>query len=129
MRHVGCHKIFNFRDFLTLIFNITKTLFIMKKKFLSAVALVMASGSGFAQTVQDGSAAIEQATTDVVALYDIVAQLIFAIAAIIALVGAIKIFMAWNSGERDVSKMVIGWFGACIFLVAIGTIITAFFGQ
>lgn len=101
----------------------------MKKKFLSAVALVMASGSGFAQTVQDGSAAIEQATTDVVALYDIVAQLIFAIAAIIALVGAIKIFMAWNSGERDVSKMVIGWFGACIFLVAIGTIITAFFGQ
>ena len=101
----------------------------MKKKFLSAAALVMATGTTFAQTVADGNAAIETATADVIALYDIVSNLIFAIAAIIALVGAIKIFMAWNSGERDVQKMVIGWFGACIFLVAIGTIITAFFGQ
>lgn len=101
----------------------------MKKKVFIAASLMMATATSFAQTVAQGNAAIETATADVIALYDIVSNLIFAIAAIIALVGAIKIFMAWNSGERDVQKMVIGWFGACIFLVAIGTIITAFFGQ
>ena len=101
---------------------------IMKKRVLTALAMLMAMTTGFSQTIQDGTAAIETATGDVQALYGTIATLIYAIAAIVALVGGIKIFTAWNSGERDVQKMVIGWFGACIFLVAIGAIITAFFG-
>ena len=99
----------------------------MKKRILTVCAIAVTS-FGFSQTIQDGNAAIEQATGDVQNLYGIIATLIYALAAIIALVGAIKVFMAWNSGERDVQKMVINWFGACIFLVAIGGIIQAFFG-
>lgn len=99
----------------------------MKKRFLTVLTMVL-SYTTFAQDIAAGSAAIEQATTEVTNLYGIIATLIYSIAAIVALVGAIKIFIAWNSGERDVQKMVIGWFGACIFLVAIGAIITAFFG-
>lgn len=99
----------------------------MKKRILTVCTIAVTS-FGISQTIQDGNAAIEQATGDVQNLYGIIATLIYALAAIIALVGAIKVFMAWNSGERDVQKMVINWFGACIFLVAIGGIIQAFFG-
>lgn len=100
----------------------------MKKRILSAVAILLAASPAMAQTIQQGNQAIETATGEVTQLYGIISTLIFSIAAIVALVGAIKIFIAWNSGERDVQKMVIGWFGACIFLVAIGAIITGFFG-
>lgn len=100
----------------------------MKKRFLTTVIALAVSAAGLSQTIADGNAAIEQATGDVQNLYGIIATLIYAIAAIVALIGAIKIFVAWNSGERDVQKMVIGWFGACIFLVGIGAVISAFFG-
>lgn len=90
--------------------------------------MFLASVVGNAQTLEQGQQAIDDAAAQVGNYYGTVATLIFAIAAIVALVGGIRIFLAWNSGDRDIGKMVVGWFGACIFLVAIGAIITAFFG-
>lgn len=100
----------------------------MKKRFLTVSAYLLAMTPALAQDIAAGAAQVEAAAQEITTMYATISTLIFAIAAIIALVGAIKIFMAWNSGERDVQKMVIGWFGACIFLVAIGSVIEGFFG-
>ena len=100
-----------------------------KTKFFATAAMFLSALVGQAQTVAEANTAIDTATGDINDLYGIITTLIYAIAAIIALVGAIKIFIAWNSGERDVQKMIVGWFGACIFLVAVGGVIDAFFGS
>ena len=43
-------------------------------------------------------------------------------------VGGLKVYIAWNSGEQQVNRLVMGWFGACIFLVSVGLVINGFFG-
>ena len=37
-------------------------------------------------------------------------------------------YIKWNNGERDINKEIVGWAGSCVFLVLVGTILTAFFG-
>ncbi len=55
-------------------------------------------------------------------------NLMYAIGAVIGLVGAVKVFNKWNAGEPDTSKVAAAWFGSCIFLVVVATVIKSFFG-
>jgi len=50
------------------------------------------------------------------------------IAVIVGLVGAIKVFKKWNDGEHDTGKVASSWFGSCIFLVVVATVLKSFFG-
>ncbi|MBB5439149.1 hypothetical protein HDC92_002836 [Pedobacter sp. AK017] len=34
----------------------------------------------------------------------------------------------WNAGEPDTSKVAAAWFGSCIFLVVVATVLQSFFG-
>jgi hypothetical protein len=52
----------------------------------------------------------------------------YAIGAIVGLIGAVKVYQKWNSGDQDTSKVAAAWFGSCIFLVVVATIIKSFFG-
>lgn len=54
--------------------------------------------------------------------------LLYAIGAIVGLVGAIKVYNKWNSGDGDTSKVASSWFGSCIFLVVVATVLKSFFG-
>ena len=50
-----------------------------------------------------------------------------AIGAVIGLVGGIKVYNKFSSGDPDVSKVASSWFGACIFLIVAATILRSFF--
>jgi hypothetical protein len=77
---------------------------------------------------QDGNAGITQATTQVKSYFDTGTNLMYAIGAIVGLVGAIKVFKKWNDGEHDTGKVASSWFGSCIFLVIVATVLKSFFG-
>jgi predicted transporter len=78
---------------------------------------------------QDGSAGINQATSMVKGYFSAGCNLMYAIGAILAIVGAIKVYRKWNEGEPDTNKVAAAWFGSCIFLVVVATVIQSFFGM
>jgi hypothetical protein len=79
-------------------------------------------------SAQDGNAGIEQANTQVRSYFESGTNLMYAIGAIVGLIGAVKVYQKWNSGDQDTSKVAAAWFGSCIFLVVVATIIKSFFG-
>lgn len=81
-----------------------------------------------AAQAQDGNAGINQATSQVKSYFDTGTNLMYAIGAIVGLVGAIKVFKKWNDGEHDTGKVASSWFGSCIFLVVVATVLKSFFG-
>ena len=54
-------------------------------------------------------------------------KLIYAIGAVVGLIGGIKVYSKWSSGDPDTSKTAASWFGACIFLIVAATILRSFF--
>ena len=77
---------------------------------------------------QDGSAGINQATTMVKGYFDAGCNLMYAIGAVLGIVCAIKVYRKWNEGEPDTNRVAAAWFGSCIFLVVVATVIKSFFG-
>ena len=77
---------------------------------------------------QDGNQGIQQATTMVKGYFDTGCNLMYAIGAVIAIIGGVKTFQKWNAGEPDTAKVAASWFGSCIFLVVVATVIKSFFG-
>ncbi len=43
------------------------------------------------------------------------------------LIGGIKVYNKFSSGDPDTSKTAASWFGACIFLIVAATILRSFF--
>ena len=54
-------------------------------------------------------------------------KLIYAIGAVVGLIGGVKVYGKFSSGDPDVSKVAASWFGACIFLIVAATILRSFF--
>ena len=54
-------------------------------------------------------------------------KLIYAIGAVIGLIGGVKVYSKFSSGDPDTSKTAASWFGACIFLIVAATILRSFF--
>ena len=87
------------------------------------------SFSTFAQVeLADGQAAIEEAATGIEEYFDPIRNLIFILAGIISLLGAIRVFMKWQMGDPDVMSTAASWFGSAIFLIVAVTVIQSFFG-
>src|ERR1700761_5044924 len=97
----------------------------MKKQIQLMVAAMMLAASASAQ---DGNAGINEATTQVKSYFSTGTNLMYAIGAIVGLVGAIKVYKKWNDGEHDTGKVASSWFGSCIFLVVVATVLKSFFG-
>lgn len=77
---------------------------------------------------QDGKAGIQKADSEVRGYFGVGTNLMYAIGAVVGLIGAVKVYQKWNSGDQDTSKVAAAWFGSCIFLVVVSTIIKSFFG-
>ncbi|MDB5229220.1 MAG: carbamoyl phosphate synthetase [Chitinophagaceae bacterium] len=77
---------------------------------------------------QDGNAGILDANTKVRSYFNSGTQLMYAIGAILGLIGAVKVYQKWNAGDHDTGKVAAAWFGSCVFLVVVVTVIRAFFG-
>ena len=58
----------------------------------------------------------------------IVVKLCYAIAGVVAVVGAISVYIAMNNEEQDVKKKIMMTVGACIFLIAAANALPLFFG-
>ncbi|MFT3945585.1 MAG: DUF4134 domain-containing protein [Agriterribacter sp.] len=95
-----------------------------KKVLLTGVALLSAIGV-FAQG--NGSAGITEATQMVTSYFDPATKLIYAIGAVVGLIGGVKVYNKFSSGDPDTSKTAASWFGACIFLIVAATILRSFF--
>ena len=47
--------------------------------------------------------------------------------AVVGLIGGVRVYIKWQSGDQDTQKAIMGWFGACLFLILVGVVIKAFF--
>ena len=99
----------------------------MKKRGLCFVILVAVWAGGWAQTA-DGGTGIDQANTLVRSYFDPATNLMYAVGAILGIVGGVKVYQKMSEGDHDAWKKASAWFGSCIFLVVVATVLKAFFG-
>ena len=102
-----------------------RLIFKSKKWFLLTV---LALTTTFVAKAQDGAAGIGEADTQVRSYFEPGTNLMYAIGAVLGLVGAVKVFQKWNAGDQDTGKVAAAWFGSCIFLVVVATVLKSFFG-
>ncbi len=77
--------------------------------------------------VGSGLVGINQATSEVTSYFAPITKLMYAVGAIVGLIGAVRVYGKFSSGDPDTTKVAATWFGACIFLVVSATILSAFF--
>ena len=109
-----------------------------EKVNLFLVASIMAFGSVFpqaanAQTLAGtgydaGTSALETVATELTKYIPYVVNLCYALAGIVAIVGAVSVYIAMNNEEQDVKKKIMHTVGACIFLIAAANALPLFFG-
>lgn len=92
------------------------------------VSIFLMAFGCFTAFAQDGNAGIQEATNKVKGYFDTGCDLMYAIGAVVGIIGAIKVFNKWNAGEPDTNKVAAAWFGSCIFLVVVATVLKSFFG-
>lgn len=99
----------------------------MKHKHLLALALLLAITQipAFAQSGVNG---LNTATTTLKTYVGPVTNISLVIGGIVGIVGGIRVYSKWNSGDQDINKELMGWGGSCVFLVVSSLIIKAFFG-
>ena len=96
-----------------------------KKKITMLFLLTATAVGAYAQG--NGIAGINEATKMVTSYFDPGTKLIYAVGAVVGLIGGIKVYNKFSSGDPDTSKTAASWFGACIFLIVAATILGSFF--
>lgn len=100
-----------------------------KNQCTKSLGLTVVASLLMARTMaQDANQAITRADEMVRSYFVSGTNLMYAVGAILGLIGAVKVYTKWNSGDQDTSKTAASWFGSCIFLVLVATIIRSFFG-
>jgi hypothetical protein len=89
--------------------------------FASEEALAQSSGLSKAKS------ALSTTTTEISGLFDTVYKLCLAVAAICAIIAGIIIYNKWGSGDPNATKLVAAWFGAGLFILAVGVFVKAMF--
>jgi capsular polysaccharide biosynthesis protein len=99
----------------------------IEKLFLTIVLMVTTGVSSV--FAQDGiSTGINTATTTLKTYITPITSLAYVIAAIVGIIGAIRIYNKWQGGDRDINKEVMGYGGAAVFLLLAPTVVKAIFG-
>jgi hypothetical protein len=100
----------------------------MKTKRLLKFALlfffIFLAAGAFAQ---NGIQGINAATDEVRRYFDPGTRLMLAVGACLGIVGGVKVYSKWQQGDEHTTRHASAWFGSCIFLVVVGTILRAFF--
>ena len=97
-------------------------------KWKSRILIAAAMMVSVALLAQDGNAGIQEANQKVRSYFNSGTSLMYAVGAILGLIGAVKVYSKWNAGDHDTSKVAAAWFGSCVFLVVVATVIRSFFG-
>jgi len=99
-----------------------------KKTICKLVATTVLSFQQLSLFAQDGNAGINAANNQVRSYFASGTNLMYAVGAVVGLIGAVKVYNKWNSGDPDTGKVAAAWFGSCVFLVIVATVIKSFFG-
>lgn len=100
---------------------------------MMAFALLFTPMGAFAQELagtgyEAGTAALEEVASEIVKYLPYVVNLCYALAGIVAVIGAISVYVAMNNEEQDIKKKIMMVVGACIFLIAAANALPLFFG-
>lgn len=97
----------------------------MKRIFMTACL----AGSSLLAMAQDSkiNQGLTKATEQVSGIFDTATKLLYAVCAIMAIIGAFHVYSKWTSGDPDVTKAAAGWIGGLIFVGVAITIIRAVF--
>ena len=90
-------------------------------------AALLVTMSVVAQTV-DGNAGLNTANTAIRGYFDTGINLLYAVGGVLGLIGAGRVYSKWSHGDPDTGKVAAAWFGGCIFLVVVATVLKSFFG-
>lgn len=102
----------------------------MKKRRILVATI---SGLLFSQISQaqndiaSGAAALDALTGDLEAYLDPVTTVVYIIAAILGIIGAIRVYSNWQAGKENAWASASLWIGACLFLLIANTLLRAFF--
>ncbi len=99
-----------------------------RKQLLSIWVVLILTPVHLTVMAQDGNAGINAANTQVRSYFQSGTNLMYAIGALLGLIGAVKVYQKWNAGDQDTGKVAAAWFGSCVFLVIVATVIKSFFG-
>ena len=109
-----------------------KNVFKPNRMKMLALMLLCVSAVTFAQNSAGdytaGTNALSTVTEEIAKYIPFVVKLCYAIAGVVAVVGAISVYIAMNNEEQDVKKKIMMVVGACIFLVAAAQALPLFFG-
>jgi NADPH-dependent curcumin reductase CurA len=112
--------------------NFAKKLFSAKRMKTLAMILFCGTLATYAQNAAGdytaGTDALATVTEEIAKYVPFVVKLCYAIAGVVAVVGAISVYIAMNNEEQDVKKKIMMVVGACIFLVAAAQALPLFFG-
>ena len=96
--------------------------------FLTVASPVVTFAQNAAGDYSAGTSALATVTEEIAKYIPFVVKLCYAIAGVVAIVGAISVYIAMNNEEQDVKKKIMMVVGACIFLVAAAQALPLFFG-
>ena len=96
--------------------------------FLSVASPAVTFAQNAAGDYTAGTTALSTVAEEIAKYVPIVVKLCYAIAGVVAVVGAISVYIKMNNEEQDVKKSIMMIVGACIFLIAAAQALPLFFG-
>ena len=89
---------------------------------INGVVMAQPGGQG------NGAAALTQTATTIRGYGVSALTIVMALGVVIGLMGGVRVYSKYHAGDPDSMKGMMNWFVAALFLVAIGAILTGFFG-
>ncbi len=79
------------------------------------------------QGIRRGAQAMNSLTSDLQEYIDPVTTVVYIIAAIVGLIGALRVYNNWQGGKDNVMQSAGGWLGACLFILVANTFLREMF--
>jgi hypothetical protein len=99
----------------------------MYARGMTLMAALLVCLAGYAQTA-DGNAGLTQADNLVKGYFATATTLLYAVGAIMGLIGAFQVYSKFMAHDQRIGNAVFIWLGGCIFLVVVAAVIQSFFG-
>ena len=102
----------------------TKVQMLARTLFSGTTAMAQSTAGDYSA----GTTALSTVAEEIVKYVPVMVKLCYAIAGVVAIIGAISVYIAMNNEEQDVKKKIMMVVGACLFLIAAAQALPLFFG-
>jgi len=99
----------------------------MKKKISLFLSLMLIVSITFAQGTAGLTTGLDAARQSLNDYIDPIVNIVMVIGGIVGVIGAIRIYQKWQSGDQDINKEIVGWGGSAVFLVLAPIVVKAIF--